>query len=77
MRTLISGGTGFVGSALVKKLASPVLLTRQPDKLSASLAGLPAFKWGASAEPPPLEAFKGVKTVIHLSGEGVASKRFS
>ncbi len=80
MKYLITGATGLVGQALVRSLKddghSIVVLSRTSDKSRAPLADA-VYAWNPEAGLPPVEAFAGVETVIHLAGESVASRRWS
>jgi uncharacterized protein len=79
MRTLITGATGLIGSALCRRLAgeghSIVTLSRSPEKAR----GLPGevFKWQPQSGLPPAEALAGTEAVVHLAGEHVAGGRWT
>lgn len=82
MKILITGATGFVGSHLCRRLRELghdlVILSRDVQKAQKEIP-LKAdfFSWNPQKESAPSEAFKGVNSVIHLAGEGVADKRWS
>lgn len=79
MKILVTGGTGFIGGALCKLLASEGhqfhVLSRRPE--SVALPNAKAFRWNPEAETPPAEAWTDVEAVIHLAGEPVAAKRWT
>lgn len=82
MKLLITGGTGFVGTRLLKNLNDQghklVVLTRNPDKarLKGSF-GAEYIRWDGISEEVPAEALAGVEGVINLMGENIADKRWS
>jgi len=82
MKLLITGGTGFVGTRLLKKLKDQghdlVVLTRNPDKARLKgTFGANYHRWDGVSEEVPVEAFNGVEGVINLMGENIAAKRWS
>lgn len=82
MRILVTGGTGFVGQRLVKKLHAEgheiVILTRNPDKARLKESTDATFhRWDGISEDVPPEALKGVQAVVNLMGENIANKRWS
>jgi uncharacterized protein (TIGR01777 family) len=70
VKVLITGGTGFIGNALVKGLQDhghlPVILTRPGGRPPTSAA---SFEWDTTGGPPPEEAWDGIDAVINLAGE--------
>jgi uncharacterized protein len=79
MRALVTGATGFVGRRLLAKLARPVVLSRNSQRVSRELVGFQAqgHDWNPLAGPPPAAAFEGVEAVFHLAGEPVAEGRWT
>jgi uncharacterized protein (TIGR01777 family) len=76
MKTLVTGATGFVGEALLRRLEDPRLLSR--DAVAARAAtSFEALPWDPAAGPPPAAAFAGVDAVLHLAGEPVAGGRWT
>lgn len=79
MNVLVSGGTGFIGSALSRCLSAEghevSLLTRR-----ALLPAAPArhvFHWDPPARRIDGSAFAGMGAVVHLAGESLAEGRWS
>ena len=83
MKILITGATGFVGTALAKKLLSEGhslnILTRNAEKLPEVYrdSKVTAFEWRDTSAPPPIECISGINGVINLMGENISAKRWS
>ena len=79
MKILLTGGTGFIGSALCEKLLSEghelVLLTR--NKPSKKKKGVDYFQFDYLRDELDVKWFSGVSVVIHLAGEDLSSSRWS
>lgn len=81
MNILVTGGTGFVGRPLVKRLVSAghhvTVLSRDPRRAAKNLpARCRSVAWNPN-KGMPAGVFDGVDVVIHLAGEGVADQRWS
>jgi len=76
MRILISGGSGFVGSALTKLLRANghavSHLVRPTARTEA--ADVPWDPLAAKIDAPPME---GTDAVVHLSGASIAARRWT
>ncbi len=77
MKTLVTGATGLIGSALVPRLERAVILSREPDAARGKFPGAEAFGWTPEAGPPPGSVFEDVEAVVHLAGEPIADGRWS
>ena len=83
MKILITGATGFVGTALTKKLLDQGheihVLTRNKESLASVFKNphVTAFEWRDTSTLPPLESIHGINGVINLMGENIAAKRWS
>jgi uncharacterized protein (TIGR01777 family) len=83
MRVVISGGTGFVGKALVKRLAARgdqvSVLTRASSlpKELAGLAGVEAVTWHAPEAGAWQKCLEGADAVVHLAGEQAVGQRWN
>ncbi|MGZ4807883.1 MAG: TIGR01777 family oxidoreductase [Thermoanaerobaculia bacterium] len=76
MKIVISGGTGFLGGPLVKRLQSRgdiVVLTRKP----AQLSGARAVEWHPPQSGPWTREVSGADVVINLAGENVGEGRWT
>jgi uncharacterized protein (TIGR01777 family) len=77
MRVTITGGTGRIGSQLVRALRrrgdDVRVLTRDVDKAVATL-GVDAVRWRPEQEPAPAAALAGRDAVVHLAGEDTGQR---
>jgi uncharacterized protein (TIGR01777 family) len=76
MRVTLTGGTGFIGRALARRLleeghAVHLLARRRPEGTEPRAA---FSVWDAAAGDPPLESLEHTQAVIHLAGEPVAQR---
>ena len=76
MRVLISGSTGFIGTALVKRLLE---LGHEPVRLvrSTSPDDVASVRWDPAAETIDDGALDNIDAVVHLAGESIASSRWT
>lgn len=79
MKVVVTGGTGFIGRALVA-----LLLAKDAEVavLSRSVAGrVPAgaqgVVWGGEADTGWRKVLEGADAVVHLAGESIAARRWS
>src|SRR5690349_3678576 len=76
MRVIVSGGTGFIGRAVVARLLqdrhSVSIWSRTPDK--ERRAGVSAFYWNPLEGEPSDDSLPGCDAVVHLAGEPVAQR---
>ena len=83
MKILITGATGFVGTALSRKLLNEGhelhVLTRNISHLPSLLINpkVKAFEWKNTQTTPPEESIIGIDGVINLMGENIAGKKWS
>lgn len=81
MNVLVTGGTGFIGKALVRRLIEAghrvTVLSRDPQRAAKSLpVRCRTAGWTSSRELDP-QVLAGADAVIHLAGEGVADRRWN
>lgn len=78
MHTIITGGTGFIGSRLVEqlRLAGHVItvLTRSPQRVPD---GIHAVEWNPESGDLDPRALSAVDAVVHLAGAGIADARWT
>ncbi|MBI5020581.1 MAG: TIGR01777 family protein [Ignavibacteriales bacterium] len=82
MKVIIAGGSGFIGSELIRKLLASnhqvVLLSRKPVGFKSGYnESLQIVNWNGKHAGSWIKYIDGSDAVINLSGENVASKRWS
>jgi uncharacterized protein len=82
MRIVVTGGTGFIGRALVQDLAQRghkiIVLTRHPASAQSQLPdGVACVGWNPPEPGAWQERFQEAEAVINLAGEPIAAKRWS
>lgn len=78
MRAVVTGATGLIGRALLRRLSSPVAVLTRNTKLAQRLGGgAEAFCWVPEAGLPPATALIGANVVFNLAGEPVADGRWT
>jgi uncharacterized protein len=77
MKLLITGATGFIGTALVKKLTQKGhiihYLTTSKNKLENS-ENYKGFFWNPDTKEIDVSCFDGVEAIIHLAGASIAKR---
>lgn len=82
MKIIIAGGTGFIGSALIQKLAGKneiVVVSRDPMKASKQFGAMSGLHFVGWDDPVPLirDTIANSNAIINLSGAPIAAKRWS
>lgn len=84
MKYVVTGGTGFVGGALVETLlakrpgAEIVVLSRDAARARGKLpTSVRAESWRDVQSPPPPSALEGATAVFHLAGETAVGRRLT
>ena len=79
-KVVVTGATGFIGSALVPLLRSSghtvVVLSRDADRARSQLGDVTAIAADLQNPGPWTAALADAAAVIHLAGESVASRRW-
>jgi uncharacterized protein (TIGR01777 family) len=81
MKLAITGGTGFLGQALARRVDRANVLTRNIDK-AKKIFDAPTFAetacdffaWDSNHDTAPAQAFADVDAVVHLLGESVQGR---
>jgi uncharacterized protein (TIGR01777 family) len=75
VKVLVTGASGFIGSALCDSLLvrgdTVVGLTRDPQRARRTNPGVEWHAWEPTLERPPAAAFEGVDAVVNLLGEKI------
>ena len=82
MSIVIAGGSGFLGSALARALATDghdvTILTRQSSTSQPSQPRVSFVSWTPDGSVGPWgQTVNGAAAVINLAGESIAAKRWS
>ncbi len=82
MNIVITGGTGFVGKALIPKLIEEkhrvTLLTRNPESIKGKFDdAVKLIKWDGETLGDWKQCINGADAVINLAGEPIAGKRWT
>ena len=80
MKILIAGGSGFIGTSLIRKLIASdhtvVSLTRQRGRIHPH-HGLTVIHWDARSSGEWTRLLDGCDAVVNLAGENIGGKRWS
>ena len=81
VKILVAGGTGLIGTPLVKKLLDSgyevVLLTRRPASVSHKNPNLRPIFWDGKTLGAWADEVEGAKAIVNLCGAGVADGRWT
>ncbi len=81
MRVFVTGGTGLIGSRLVKRLLERGeevrLLTRRPDAVREKFAGCALIAGDPMIAGPWMDSLAECDAVINLAGENIFGKRWN
>jgi NAD dependent epimerase/dehydratase family enzyme len=80
MRTIIAGGSGLIGRALVKELVQAgheaVILSRSPRSLAGLPAGVQVVGWDGKSGQGWAHLVEGAGALVNLAGENIAGEAF-
>jgi uncharacterized protein len=80
MKVVVTGATGFIGTALVAALRGRgdeiVALSRDAERARQALGEVTAVTADLQARGPWTAALAGTDAIIHLAGEPIAAKRW-
>ncbi|HEX2689379.1 MAG TPA: NAD-dependent epimerase/dehydratase family protein, partial [Kofleriaceae bacterium] len=80
MKIVVTGATGFIGTALIQALRdrgdSLVVLSRDAARAHATLGEVTAVTADLQSRGPWTDALAGTSAIVHLAGEPVAAKRW-
>lgn len=76
MKTLITGGTGFVGRHLAARIPDSIIGGRNVKKIHHLFGNREARQWDGSKNIAP-SFLDGVDTVFHLAGESIFQGRWN
>ena len=74
MKILVTGASGFIGTALVRHLAAN---GHEPLPLGRSRSTANAVVWNPETGEIEAEKLTGTDAVIHLAGENIAAGRWT
>lgn len=83
MSILVTGGTGFVGSHLLRLLDDVVVTSRNADRAKAGLQrkgladGVEVLQWDPMAEPLKIPDGMQITSVVNLMGDSIAEGRWN
>ncbi|MFT7032368.1 MAG: hypothetical protein ACJA2S_000867 [Cyclobacteriaceae bacterium] len=77
MNILITGGTGLVGSVLIKNILDKGHNVRLLTRQKKNRQGVGEYEWDIPNKNIDPKVFEDLDAVIHLAGEGVANKKWS
>lgn len=75
--TLITGGSGLIGSALTRHLLNSGHTVRHLSRTPGERNGVTAYAWDPARGTMDRSALEGVDHIVHLAGESIIAKRWT
>ncbi|MFT6814602.1 MAG: hypothetical protein ACJAZ3_000493 [Sphingobacteriales bacterium] len=76
-RVLITGGTGLIGTAIIKTLVKNEYKVNLLSRSEGSYLGCKKYKWNPKEGTIDLKAFENIDYIVHLAGESIANGRLN
>jgi uncharacterized protein (TIGR01777 family) len=80
MRIIISGGSGLIGSELVKELHANglnlIILSRNPGRITNPPSGMQVVRWDGKTSQGWGHLVEGTEAIINLAAENIAGDKF-
>jgi uncharacterized protein len=77
MKVLITGGAGLIGRNIAQKLISEGHSVRILSRKKQNIEGLEVYRWNYETGYLENGALDGVEVLVHLAGEGIATKKWT
>ena len=76
-RILLTGGTGLIGNKLTKLLLQKGYSVNHLSRKAADIPGVQTYSWNIDKNDIDERCIEGADIIIHLTGAGIADKRWS
>jgi len=74
---LITGATGLVGKKLIPALQALGHKIAILSRMKTNINGVQAYLWDVYQQQIDKDCLRGIDTIIHLAGEGIADKKWT